>query len=252
MTVREKIALIGSAPSSVRLAPYGDEEWDIWGCSPAAAQAASRVSAWFELHRWTPGVAPIAREYVDFLAAFPTAHPVYMQRPVKEVPASVAYPKDRMLKYFGRYFFTSSLAWMMALAITRDPQPKEIGIWGVDMATTEEWGEQRPGCQYFLEIARAAGIKVTLPPESLLNQPPPLYGYDTSDALSVQAAAHREQLVAQMMGAQFQKAQAEKNESYFKGCLDVHQLYTSMRGIGEESQSDSKPSLEVVVSRFAR
>lgn len=250
--VRDKIAIIGSAPSSVYAAPYTDDSWDIWGCSPGAAGAVKRVTAWFELHRWTPGVAPLPLEYVAFLAAFPVEHPVYMLDAVKEVPASVPYPKERMLKYFGRYFFTSSMAWMMALAITRDPQPKEIGIWGVDMATAEEWGIQRAGCQFFLEIARAAGIKVTLPPESMLNQPPPLYGYETTDALAVQAESHRQQLLGQHREAQRQAAAAGVSAAYFQGCLDVHKTYTSMRGTGDESQSDSKPALEVVVSRFAR
>jgi hypothetical protein len=33
----KKIALIGSAPSSVGAAPYADRSWTIWGCSPGAA-----------------------------------------------------------------------------------------------------------------------------------------------------------------------------------------------------------------------
>lgn len=249
---REKIALIGSAPSSVHTAPYADTDWDIWGCSPGAAQAVKRVTAWFELHRWTPGAGFMTREYAAFLAAFPVEHPVYMLEHAADIPASVPYPKERMLKYFGRYFFTSSMAWMMALAITRDPMPKEIGIWGVDMATAEEWGVQRPGCHFFLEMARAAGIKVTLPPESMLNQPPPLYGYETTDALAVQAESHKQHLVANLTAATAQITESRIREAYFRGALDVHQTYTAMRGTGDEAQSDSKPALEVVVSRFAR
>jgi len=47
-----KIALVGSAPSSVLLAPYGDPSWEIWGCSPGVYYQAPRTEAWFELHRF--------------------------------------------------------------------------------------------------------------------------------------------------------------------------------------------------------
>jgi hypothetical protein len=37
-----KIAVMGSAPSSVALAPFGDPSWEIWGCSPGLYYQAKR------------------------------------------------------------------------------------------------------------------------------------------------------------------------------------------------------------------
>ena len=52
-----KIALVGSAPSSIRLAPINDPDWQIWGCSPGAyGVVGPRADVWFEMHRWEPQV----------------------------------------------------------------------------------------------------------------------------------------------------------------------------------------------------
>ena len=47
-----KIALIGSAPSSIQQAPYHDPSWLVWGCSPGAYGVVpkGRSNVWWELH----------------------------------------------------------------------------------------------------------------------------------------------------------------------------------------------------------
>ena len=51
-----KIAIIGTAGSSMTLAPFKDESWAIWACSPGAYPhcAQNRSDVWFEPHRWQP------------------------------------------------------------------------------------------------------------------------------------------------------------------------------------------------------
>lgn len=155
-----KIACIGSAPSSVRLAPWGDPTWKIFGCSPGVMQYARRVHAWMEIHRWEPGIVGqpetqkpwFSPEYIQWMATLPR---VFMHHPVPEIPRSVALPVDALIEKYGNIWFTSSIAWMMALAIEdilerrrlrgTDPNNPElaplaegeidsIGLWGVDMA----------------------------------------------------------------------------------------------------------------------
>lgn len=140
-----KIALIGSAPSSVRLAPYANKDWQIWGCSPGVYGVAPRVDAWFELHRYEPGQPWFSPEYCQFMAKF--AGPVFMAEVRPEIPNSQTLPIQEMIAKYGPYFFTSSLSYMFALAINlieaeREEQTKKgephshsaIGLWGVDMA----------------------------------------------------------------------------------------------------------------------
>jgi hypothetical protein len=51
-----KIAVLGSAPSSVLKAPFGDASWEIWACSPGAYPHLSRITQFWEVHRWEPGL----------------------------------------------------------------------------------------------------------------------------------------------------------------------------------------------------
>ena len=133
-----KIALVGSAPSSVALGPYRDrsfqdflgakpeqdpkspwlgERWQIWGCSPGAAPNVPRADRWFEVHRWEPGADWFQPWYLQFLRDF--AGPVYIggEVPHDEVPRQVLYPIERVEAEFSSYFLNSSLSLMMAIAI---------------------------------------------------------------------------------------------------------------------------------------
>jgi hypothetical protein len=216
--VTKKIALLGSAPSSIRLAPFTDPEWLIWACSPGAYPHLSptRVNAFFEIHRWEPPWGPtgpkewFTKDYIAFMAGLKC--PVYMIEPVPEIPASVAYPKDAMLEKFGPFFFTSSRSWMFALAIAEGAT--EIGLWGVDMSAEEEWNFQRSGCHYFIALARAMGITVTLPPESDLIRPPPLYGFREVDPMHVKLLVRDKELSDRMAAIQ-NDIQRLNNEFHF-------------------------------------
>lgn len=131
-----RIALIGSAPSSVALGPYYDqsfaafaqgkqpayppskfigEDWEIWACSPGAFGVVPRATRWFEVHRWEPGQAWFSPQYCQFLREF--KGPVYTGGPVPELPTHVVYPVAHVEEEFSPYFLTSSLSLMMALAI---------------------------------------------------------------------------------------------------------------------------------------
>jgi hypothetical protein len=132
-----KIAVLGSASSSVNRAPFKDSQhaawmqgrveslqqahdavpgdWDIWGCSPGCWAVCPRATRWFELHRWETNVPWFSPEYVQFLRSF--KGPVYTGGVVPEVQNHVVYPIDYMEEKFSSYFMTSSLALMVAMAI---------------------------------------------------------------------------------------------------------------------------------------
>ncbi len=169
-----KVALIGTAPSSRYLAPYHDPSWTIWSCSPGNMNSVPRADAWFELHgnlHW-PENKHYGEPYVNWLRSLTI--PVYMQNQ-QYVPNAVPFPYQDMVAKFGRDFFTSSFAWMMALAIDRGAT--EIALYGIDMASREEYILQRPGFYFFRTIAEQRGIKISAPFESDIMQPPGLYGY---------------------------------------------------------------------------
>lgn len=219
-----RIALIGSAPSSLALAPFDDPSWTIWACSPGAYLSLKRVDAFFELHRFNPNDPVWFREYVEWMKGL--ACPLYMIEPLPEFPTSVAYPRAEMIERWGPNFFTSSLAWMAALALTQEGI-EEIGFWGVDMAATEEYGLQKPGCLYFVEMARQMGVRVTTPPESDLLQPLPLYGIGEANPQRIKLMTRRAELQGKMNAA---AAEAEnlknqweakiREQLYFQGAME--------------------------------
>jgi hypothetical protein len=64
------------------------------------------------------------------------------------------------------------------LAMAMDEGYKEIHLYGVDMANGSEYQDQRPSCEYFIGLARGAGIIVAIPSTSDLLKTPILYGYE--------------------------------------------------------------------------
>lgn len=247
-----RIALIGSAPSSVAKGPYKDasfaafsgakpqleqhqfphtgENWQIWGCSPGAYGQVERADRWFELHRWEPGMAWFSPEYVQWLKAF--KGPVYTTEVIPEVPNSVRIPREMLAAEFGIYFWTSSLSFMFALAIldiqidrlnnprAADAEPDEIGLWGVDMAATEEYGYQRAGCQFFMVEAQRRGIRVVIPPESDLARPMPMYGVSEWSHAHIKIMQRRRELASRLQDAEQRHAQAAQEAMFLKGAID--------------------------------
>jgi hypothetical protein len=107
--------------------------------------------------------------------------PVYMQQHWDIIPKSIPYPLEEITKSFGRYF-TNSVSYMIALAIKQGY--KEIGCWGVDMATASEYGPQRPSCEFFLGIAAGLGIKITIPDQADLLKTRFLYGFEEREQVA--------------------------------------------------------------------
>ena len=170
-----KIALLGASPSC-SAAPYDDPSWIIWACSEGTV-GVPRCDLRFELHsfdflrseeKFQNGLLEAYLDYIKY-------SPVYLQESRPDFPYSLTYPKERMVEKHGPYFFTSSIAWMMALAIEHEPDT--IGLWGVDMASEEEYAHQRPGCHYFIEMAKRSGIEIVVPDGCRLLDPPKWEGF---------------------------------------------------------------------------
>lgn len=180
-----KVAILGCA-SSARMAPFYDDEWEIWGTGITGTKI-PRWSRWFQLHdmdRLARGYNALEQEslteLVQWLVGF--EGPVYMHQASEGIPGSVVYPFEDMLAKYGRNF-RATAAWMLALAIhemttEHADEDNEIGIYGVDMGAVGEYTEQRPSVKFFEGWARGAGIKVTLTASSSLARCNFLYGYE--------------------------------------------------------------------------
>lgn len=232
----DKIAIVGSAMSSTLLAPFREPGWAIWCTSPATFAAVAnlrRADVWFELHRWLPyepgeqgqpGTRPwFSPEMRQFLREF--RGPVFMTETHPDIPRSVHFPYNELLEEFGPYHFASSVPLMLALAIMA--RPKTIGIFGVDMAATSEYAYQRPHCQHFVGLAKAAGIEIVLPPESDLMRHTTVYGLGEHNPRHIRISERIKELTAQKGQLEMAIAQNTASLQQVMGSLDAHQQFLS-------------------------
>jgi hypothetical protein len=174
-----------------------------------------RSNVWWELHRYEPGQQWFSPEYCQFLKAHPK---VMVAEPTPEIPNGEVLPVDELVAKYSPYFFTSSIAWMMAVAI--EMGATKIGLWGVDMAATEEYEAQRAGLHYFALIARQRGIEVGVPPESDLFRPRFLYGIDEIKHSHIKLRARRQELLARKADAEHRFEAAKQEVNFITGAID--------------------------------
>jgi len=177
-----KVAIFGCHSASLVDAPWDDPSWEFHGHATGHQWYRRQMDFYYDLHPpacWTRGGRKTAL-YPKWLAALTV--PIYMQKHYPEVPASIQYPKRRVLAEFGypRPYFTNHVAWIIALALTEGVTT--IGLFGVNYGIRTEYQIQRACCEYWIGRAAARGVHIVLPEQStLLQEPVGLYGYDSHD-----------------------------------------------------------------------
>lgn len=243
-----RIAVLGSAPSSILKAPFGDTSWEIWACSPGAYPHLSRVDEFFEVHRWEPGVIGkpntqkpwFSPEYVAWMKM---QKRVWVADPdaMRDMPNAVELPWRDLVKKYGHYCWTSSVAYMLAMAIekiiaaraARVPDaPAEddvVGLWGVDMAANEElYTGQRSACQWFMQVLVGLQIQFYVPPESDLLTPPPMYGVSETSHRHIKWLERKNELLGRQQQALAQIDQLQKTAMFFQGAADDMDYHLKM------------------------
>ena len=240
-----KIALLGSEPTSLALAPFSDPSYEIWACSPGVYPVCPRVDEFFELHR--PEFGQIGKpetqntwfspEYVLWLGLVPKrvwVSPKALPECKARWPRAEAYPIEEMTRQFGNTFWTSSLAYMSAMAIDYilqarqkgDMGPHLIAYFGVDMAADSEvYSQQRAGCHHFISLAHILGIELQIPPESDLARPTNRYGIDESEAWHIKGLARLEHLENQRRHHEIAAQNSQAQAHYFAGAKNDHEYH---------------------------
>jgi hypothetical protein len=134
------------------------------------------------------------------------------------VPHAVTFPMAQMVREFGQDFFTSSFAWMMAFAISQGAQ--EIALFGIDMASRDEYILQRPGFFYFRHVAQTRGIRVSAPNESDIMQSPGLYGYSEVLPFGRKVLAREVEIKQRIEPMKAERDKFNHNITYLEGALE--------------------------------
>lgn len=162
-----KVVLLGSDRQTRGGLPLNRRDCVYW-CARDMFGQIPYFDAWFELESLaTIRSLPIGEHYLRWLAG--SDGPIYMQRRYGSVPNSVEYPLTEMVDEFGAYYL-SPLSYMLALAI--HSHFMEIELCGsrinsrVDANVADR--DARANVEYFLGVAKGRGIRVNVPPESIL------------------------------------------------------------------------------------
>lgn len=86
--------------------------------------------------------------------------PQYMCEVTDRVPTSLKYPLEDIIKKYDTDYFSCSISYMLALAVFRGHE--EINIYGVTMTEESEYTYQRSNVEFWIGIAKGAGIKVNI------------------------------------------------------------------------------------------
>jgi hypothetical protein len=175
-----KIGFLGSHEKSLKFAPWDDPSWELWGHASSRGMFQREPDVFFDLHRkecWAKSNNK-GQKYLRWLATCRT--PIYMQERFPEVPASIAYPFERVSMGMARKYFTSHVAYMIALALTEGVT--HLGFFGVNYSPDCEYGTQRGSTEYWMGRAEALGVHLVMPETcTLLADPKELYGYESHD-----------------------------------------------------------------------
>lgn len=152
-----KVAVIGLSPKTHDLAPWDNPDWQKWGL-PWDEGYWQRLDLAFEMHDLRLLTGEHSGRKPGYLAR--------LQEIIPHLYTQQNYPFDEVAKSIGAYYFNSSIAYAMALAIHQGAE--EIGVWGVDLVADEEYAYQRPNMEYLIGVARGKGIRVFIPDESAL------------------------------------------------------------------------------------
>jgi len=180
------VTILGKAPRAAALV-----QGEVWAINDLQTHIHEgwlfdQWDRWFDLHTDShiKKHRPLAWEWYQRSDGH---RPIYLHRPYAEIAGSVAYPRDDIQTLFtvGGHpceYFTSSVDWMLALAISEGVD--RVVLHGVDLwDAPHERGDQRCGAHYWIGIARGRGIDVEIPDESSLCKATRLYGWfnSTSD-----------------------------------------------------------------------
>ena len=216
----DTVQILGTAPS-LNQTRWSDKKSEIWVCSPVitkpeAKNYLKRFDLIFEMHPMEYWVT-IQDRLND------QNKPIFMQGNYPQIPLSKKFPMDQVLAMVNsdrlKRYFTSTIAYMIALAVLL--KYKNIELYGVHMASDEEYGDQRQACESWLAFADARGATVYIPDQSQIWRNPFLYGYEQASNTLIKVRNFKSALVNGLENCKRELEQAKQSYYEQQGGLKV-------------------------------
>jgi len=181
------VVIAGFDPASRDLANSQPADVEVWGINNYSTFLQREPSRVYQIHpkdwKANQGVATgtygRGAGYVETLQKLDA--PLFLAEPDERLPNAKIFPAQELIDYFGRRYFTSSPAWMVAHAIWEHDMAQEalpgvaerdsiseIRMFGITLSTTHEYFGQRACLEWMIGHAEARGIKFEIPSMSTL------------------------------------------------------------------------------------
>ncbi len=225
----QNIAIIGGAPS-FEGAPFKNPDWQTWAVAVGYSRLFLEVDRWFEIHSREVIENRCKTLYKDFdkwlfnkdterspVTIFPNSQ-------LGDVPNSEMFPRQRIEERFGHDWWTSTVAWMFALAL--EDHDGDIALFGIEMGADEEYGEQQAALRHFRDIGLLTGRKIIVPKGWNLLHPVRVYpdaqqsrGYQHCERESIRLKQDQATIDTQIKAL-------EGRSNYCRGALDTYDHLT--------------------------
>ena len=211
---KKQICIVGTTPSRME-GPINDDSWEIWTIGPGGKDL-HRWNRLFEIHNvmhpWPLDFGELKddKSYLDDLSRVEPPQIVHTIQPMHRAmeewarthgkspdflkenirgdwKANVVLDREGLFDRHGRYWFTSSISYAIAVAL--EVGVTDLAVFGIDLESGEEYVAQHPGARHFLDAAeKYLGVNVILPKGcGLLRDPLPYPDrYETHMSLTLE------------------------------------------------------------------
>jgi hypothetical protein len=224
-TGKKTAALVGFAPTTRHLAPWDDPDTVIVCLNEAYRIAPDtfdkepflkRWDIWFQIHSWKNVTRPDNKNdphHFEWLTR--QDKPIYMQKAwTKYIPSAVCYPL-KAASTLGKRYFTSSCAYMTALAILLGFE--RIEFYGFEMGSGTEYAHQRACQEFWMGLGMGRGLDIWTPDVCRLLKDK-LYAYE------MMSIGYRQQLELRTAGLKQQLTNATNKFHQMAGALTAYTM----------------------------
>jgi hypothetical protein len=182
---QRKVAILGTTPSRME-APLKDDDWEIWTIGPGGMDL-HRWDRLFEIHGSWPeefadylnslssrgkdphsgrqqyvySVYPMSARMHDWAASNGKDEKWLAEKIQGDWKNNVVIDRESLFEKHRRMWFSSSISYCIALAL--EEGVREIGLFGIDLESGEEYISQHTGAAHFLDLARHLGCDIHMP-----------------------------------------------------------------------------------------
>ncbi len=155
---------------------------------------------------------------------------VYTSKAMNGWASNVVFPKQQIIdKYLRQVWFSSSISFLLGLAL--DEGATEIGLYGIDLESSEEYCDQWAGAAHMIDLAILSGVPVHMPAHCGLRADPAPYPdrWETVPALHMQSKV-------KYLEPQLQARIAEREQlalDISKGAGAIEALNYVLQNVGE-------------------